>query len=241
MENSLPGDTQRTIVVAGGTGALGASVTRAFLAGGETVVVTYRNREEYDRLRASVGAVAQLSGQQLDATDQAAASALVATVVRQHGSLDALVVTIGGYLGGKRLWESDATAYDTMLDLNLRASWTMARAAVPVMIEQNRGWLVNVASRAAYERAGGAALYAASKAAALALWEALAEEVKPFHINVNSVVPSIMDTPANRRAMAQANFEQWPKTEDVARVIVFLCSDQARVIHGAAIPVYGHS
>jgi NAD(P)-dependent dehydrogenase (short-subunit alcohol dehydrogenase family) len=109
------------------------------------------------------------------------------------------------------------------------------------MIRQNRGWIVNVASRAGYGHSPGAALYAASKAAALALFDSLADEVKPYAINVNSVVPSIMDTPANRAAMPKADFAGWPKTEEVARVILFLCSPAARLIHGAAVPVYGRT
>jgi NAD(P)-dependent dehydrogenase (short-subunit alcohol dehydrogenase family) len=227
----------RTVIVAGGTGALGAAVTQAFLAAGDHVAVTYRRQEEYDALRAA--SPAGLSGTQLDATDEAAAHRFVAEVAAKQGSVDSLVVTIGGYAGGKNLWEADASTYAQMMDLNLRAAWTMARAVLPVMIRQNRGYLVNVASKAGYGRSAGAALYAASKAGALALWDSLAEEVKAYNINVNSIVPSIMDTPANRRAMPKADFSRWPSTEDVAKVIVFLCSDSARVIHGAAIPVYG--
>ena len=109
------------------------------------------------------------------------------------------------------------------------------------MIRQNRGSIVNVASRAGYGHAAGAALYSSSKAGALAFFDSLAEEVKPYAINVNSVVPSIFDTPANRRAMPTADFAQWPKPAEIARVILFLCSDEARVIHGAAIPVYGRT
>jgi NAD(P)-dependent dehydrogenase (short-subunit alcohol dehydrogenase family) len=216
---------------------LGGTVVRAFLAAGDRVAVTYRRQEEYDALRAA--SPAGLSGTQLDATDEAAAHRFVAEVAAKQGSVDALVVTIGGYAGGKNLWEADASTYAQMMDLNLRAAWTMARAVLPVMIRQNRGYLVNVASKAGYGRSAGAALYAASKAGALALWDSLAEEVKAYNINVNSIVPSIMDTPANRRAMPKADFSRWPSTEDVAKVIVFLCSDSARVIHGAAIPVYG--
>jgi NAD(P)-dependent dehydrogenase (short-subunit alcohol dehydrogenase family) len=229
----------KTVIVAGGTGALGGTVVRAFLAAGDRVAVTYRRQEEYDAL--SAGSRAGLSGTQLDATDEAAVQRFVAEVAAQQDGVDALVVTIGGYAGGKNLWEADASTYAQMMDLNLRAAWTMARAVLPAMIRQNRGYLVNVASKAGYGHSAGAALYAASKAGALALWDSLAEEVKGYSINVNSIVPSIMDTPANRRAMPKADFSGWPSTGDVAKVIVFLCSDGARVIHGAAIPVYGRT
>jgi NAD(P)-dependent dehydrogenase (short-subunit alcohol dehydrogenase family) len=131
--------------------------------------------------------------------------------------------------------------YDKMLQLNLKAGFVLARAVVPQMIKQNRGWIVNIASKAAFDHAAGGALYAASKAAALALMDSLAADVKPFNINVNTVVPSIIDTAANRKAMPGADFAKWPKPEEIARVILFLCSEEARVIHGAAIPVYGKS
>lgn len=230
---------QKSVIVAGGTGALGSAVVRAFLASGARVAVTYRLPQEFEDL--SRGGGANLFGTQIDATDENAAQKFADDVVAKHGAVDALIVAIGGYAGGKNLWETDAAAFDLMLNLNLRAAWAMSRAVAPVMIRQNRGAMINIASRAGYGRSAGAALYSASKAGALAMWDSLAEELKPYKINVNSVVPSIMDTPANRRAMPKADFSQWPKTEDIAKVILFLCSDDARVIHGAAIPVYGRT
>jgi NAD(P)-dependent dehydrogenase (short-subunit alcohol dehydrogenase family) len=128
-----------------------------------------------------------------------------------------------------------------MMALNLLSGFLLARSILPAMIRQKRGAVVNVASRAGYGRSAGAALYAASKAAALALFDSLAEEVKPYAINVNSVVPSIFDTPANRSAMPSADFSLWPKPSEIAQVILFLCSNEARLIHGAAIPVYGRT
>jgi NAD(P)-dependent dehydrogenase (short-subunit alcohol dehydrogenase family) len=107
------------------------------------------------------------------------------------------------------------------------------------MIKQNRGWIVNIASKAAFDHAAGGSIYAASKAAALALMDSLAADAKPYNINVNSVLPSIIDTAANRKAMPDADYSKWPKPQEIARVILFLCSEDARVIHGAAIPVYG--
>jgi NAD(P)-dependent dehydrogenase (short-subunit alcohol dehydrogenase family) len=233
------GGENRTVIVAGGTGALGGAVTRAFLASGARVVVSYQRKSEFDALAQSAGSA--LSGAELDATSESAAQQFVNDIASNHESIDALVVTIGGYAGGKNVWETDAATFEQMMDLNLRAAWAMARAVAPAMIRQNRGAMINIASRAGYGRSAGAALYAASKAGALALWDSLAEEMKRYNVNVNSVVPSIMDTPTNRRAMPKADYSQWPRTEDVARVILFLCSDDARLIHGAAIPVYGRT
>jgi len=109
------------------------------------------------------------------------------------------------------------------------------------MLKQKHGAIVNVASKAALDHAAGAAAYAASKAAALALMDSLAAEVKGTGVRVNSILPSIIDTEANRKAMPDADFAKWPKPADIARVILFLCSDDAKVIHGAAVPVYGDS
>ena len=234
MENK-----SRTVVVAGGTGALGASVSRAFLAAGARVIVTYRKQEEYDALAKQAGG--GMLGISLDVTDEAAVTGFVTETESKYGAIDALVIAVGGYVGGKQLWETDLATYEQMLSLNLRAAFVMARAILPGMIRRNRGAVVNVASKAGYGHAAGAAMYAASKAGVLALFDSLAEEVKPYNINVNSIVPSIMDTPANRRTMPEADFNVWPKTDDIAKVIVYLCSEDARVIHGAAVPVYGRT
>ena len=139
------------------------------------------------------------------------------------------------------MWETGQPTYEKMLQLNFTAGFVLAKAVVPQMIRQNRGWIVNIASKAAFDHAAGGAMYAASKAAALALMDSLAADLKPYNINVNSVLPSIIDTAANRKAMPGADFSKWPKPQDIAQVILFLCSEEARVIHGAAIPVYGRS
>jgi NAD(P)-dependent dehydrogenase (short-subunit alcohol dehydrogenase family) len=232
----------KVVIVAGGTGALGRAVSLAFLESGASVVATYRRKDEYDALVAAAGEnAARLSGATVDVTDDPATQAFAAATAAKHGRIDALVNAVGGYAGGKNLWESDAKVYDQMMALNLKSGYVLARAILPVMIRQNHGWVVNVASKAGYGHSAAAALYAASKAGALALFDSLADEVKPYNINVNSVVPSIMDTEANRAAMPKADFSKWPKTEEVARVILFLCSDDAKLVHGAAVPVFGRT
>jgi NAD(P)-dependent dehydrogenase (short-subunit alcohol dehydrogenase family) len=233
----------KVALIAGGTGALGREIAAAFLAAGARVAVTYRLREEFDGLLAGAppAQAAQLAGIATDVTDAKAAAAVVEELVAEHGRLDILVNAVGGYAGGKKVWEEELTTYERMMALNLQSGFTLARAVLPVMIRQNRGWIVNVASRAGYGHSPGAALYAASKAGALAFFDSLAHEVKPYAINVNSVLPSIFDTAANRRAMPSADPGRWPKPQEIAQVILFLCSQQARVIHGAAIPVYGRT
>jgi NAD(P)-dependent dehydrogenase (short-subunit alcohol dehydrogenase family) len=232
---------ESVVLVAGGTGALGRAVSQAFFEEGGTVIVTYRSQQEFDALRAAAPADGRLEGHRVDVADETAVQALIDGVVARHGRLDALVNTVGGYAGGARLWEVDASTLDRMMALNLRSGYVLARAAVPAMLKRGAGVIVNIASKAAVEHAGGAAAYAASKAAALALMDSLAAELAGTGVRANTVLPSIIDSAANRAAMPAADFAKWPKADEIARVILFLCSTDANVIHGAAIPVYGNS
>jgi NAD(P)-dependent dehydrogenase (short-subunit alcohol dehydrogenase family) len=139
------------------------------------------------------------------------------------------------------LWEMETKVFDSMLSLNLRSGYSLARAVLPVMLKQQHGSIVNVAAKAAFDHGGGASAYAASKAAAVAMMDSLAADVKGTGVRVNSILPSIIDTAANRQAMPNADFAAWPKPEEIASVVLFLCSDMAAAIHGAAVPVYGNS
>jgi NAD(P)-dependent dehydrogenase (short-subunit alcohol dehydrogenase family) len=229
-------------LVAGGTGGLGRAVSLALQKEGAQVIVTYRKQHEFDVLQtAAVAGGSSLEGHRTDVIDEAAVSQLIESILAQHGRLDSLVNTVGGYAGGVKLWELETDVLDQMLALNLRSGYVLSRAAVRVMLKQGRGAIVNVAAKAAFDHPGGAAAYAASKAAAVALLDSLAAELKGTGVRVNSILPSIIDTEPNRQAMPKADFAKWPKPEDIARVILFLCSDEAKVIHGAALPVYGNS
>ncbi len=229
-------------LVTGGTGGLGRAVALAFLRQDYKVAVTYRVPEEWEALHSEAGDKKEnLEGNSLDVTEETAVSALIANLVEKHSRLDALVNTVGAYAGGIRLWEMDTNVFDRMLALNLRSGFVLCRATVPVMLRQGGGSIVNVAAKAAFDHASGASAYAASKAAAVAMVDSLAADLKGTGVRVNSIVPSIIDTGANRRAMPKSDFAKWPKPEDIARVILFLCSEDARVVHGASIPVYGDS
>jgi len=232
----------KVILVAGGTGGLGRAVSLAFLKENAAVVSTYRKQEELDALKiAAATNESRLEAYAVDVTDEAAVLQLVEKVIGKHRRLDAMVNTVGGYAGGAKLWELDTKVFDQMLALNLRSGYALSRAAVRAMLKQGRGAIVNVASKAALDHAAGAAAYAASKAAAVAMLDSLAGDTQGSGVRVNTILPSIIDTEANRKAMPKADFAKWPKPEDIARVILFLCSEDARVIHGAAIPVYGDS
>jgi NAD(P)-dependent dehydrogenase (short-subunit alcohol dehydrogenase family) len=232
----------KVVLIAGGTGGLGHAVSLAFLNDGAKVVVTYRNQKEFEMLQSAAGANSSaLEGRRVDVTDEAAVRELIDAVFAKYSRLNALVNTVGGYAGGVNLWETEPKLFDQMLTLNMRSGYVLARATVPAMVKQGFGAIVNVASKAAVDHAAGAAAYAASKAGAVAMMDSLAAEVKGTGVRVNSVLPSIIDTEINRKVIPKADFATWPKPEDIARVILFLCSDEARVIHGAAVPVYGDS
>jgi NAD(P)-dependent dehydrogenase (short-subunit alcohol dehydrogenase family) len=232
----------KVVVVAGGTGGLGNAVSRAFLEEDAKVMVTYRKEEEFAALKQAAGAKAgALEGFAVDVTDENATSEFVGSVLLRHGRVDALVNTVGGYAGGVKLWELETKMFDAMLSLNLRSGYALARAVVPAMLKQRHGAIVNVAAKAAFDHGAGASAYAASKAAAVAMMDSLAADVKGTGVRVNSILPSIIDTAVNRQAMPNADFAAWPKPEEIARVILFLCSDDAAVVHGAALPVYGNS
>ncbi len=227
-------------LVAGGTGALGRAVCLAFLQEGACVIATYRRQEEWLVLKSMAGTDAsRLAGHQVDVGDESAVEKLIEKVMREHSRIDILVNTIGGYVGGVALWNLDTKLFERMLALNLRPAFLLSRAVAKRMLERGDGVIVNVAAKAAFDHAAGAAAYAASKAAAVALLDSLAADLKGRGVRVNSILPSIIDTEANRKAMPDADFSNWPKPEDIARAILFLCSRDAKLIHGAAIPIYG--
>jgi NAD(P)-dependent dehydrogenase (short-subunit alcohol dehydrogenase family) len=233
--------TGKVAVVAGGTGGLGRAVSLAFLNESAKVIVTYVAAEEFADLKTIAGANSfRLTGRKVDVTDEGAVQQLIDGILADHGRLDVLVNTVGGYVGGMKLWETETGALDRMLALNLRAGFVLSRAAAKAMLPAGKGAIVNVAAKAAFDHEAGLAAYAASKAAAVALMDSLAADLKGTGVRANSILPSIIDTPANRKAIPDADFSRWPKPEDIARVILFLASDDAVVIHGAAIPVYGN-
>lgn len=230
----------KSVLVAGGTGGLGRAVSLAFLDELAGVAVTYRQEREFAQLKEAAGSRgSSLQGYEIDITDEPAMSQLTQTLLSERGRLDVLVNAVGAYAGGTPLWEIEPRTFDQMLTLNLRSGYVLARAVIPLMLKQGTGAFINVASRAAFDHAAGAAAYAASKAGAVAMIDSLAADLKGTRVRANSVLPSIIDTGANRKAMPGSDFSNWPKPEEIARVILFLCTEDAALINGAAVPVYG--
>ena len=232
----------RVAVITGGTGVLGRAVTRLFVAEGARVAVPCRSAEDAQALRAELGDRADaLLAERVDATDGAALTRFIDGAVAVCGHLDALVNVIGGFAGGRPLHETDEATWDHMMDLNLRSVYLACHAAVPHLLHTDRGAIVNVSSRAAVVPAPNFSAYAVSKAGVVTLTSVLALELKDHGITVNAVLPGTIDTPNNRAGARPEEIARWTKPEEIARVIRWLCSDEAAIISGAAIPVYGQS
>jgi NAD(P)-dependent dehydrogenase (short-subunit alcohol dehydrogenase family) len=225
----------RHVVITGGAGALGTALVGALVEAGATCHVPCMNEAEAQRfaLRANQQVKLIVTG---SLTDETAVSRLYQPI----SPLWASIHLAGGFAAGA-LRETSAATIHQQIDMNLMSCLLCCRAAVTAMAAGGR--IVSVAARAALEWRSGAGMvaYTASKAAVAALTAALAEEVAKDGILVNAVAPSIMDTPANRKSMPKANYDLWPKVDEVAATIMFLASPENRVTRGAVVPVYGKS
>jgi len=228
----------RTVVITGGTGGLGTAVVDALAAAGATCHVPYRVEADAQSLRQRGLKQVTLHGQ-IDLTDEDA----VGRFYQQIPNLWASIHLAGGFTAGQ-IAAAGKSVLASQLDINLMTCYLCCRSAVMAMATNSAGGrIVNVAARPALEWRSGAgmAAYAASKAAVAAFTVALAEEVAKDNVLVNAVAPSILDTPANRKAMPKADHAAWPKVEDVAQTILFLASPANKVTRGAVVPVYGRT
>jgi NAD(P)-dependent dehydrogenase (short-subunit alcohol dehydrogenase family) len=231
---------RRVAIVTGGTGALGSSVALDLLQSGARVVVTYQSEKEWAALEGRAGAhLGNLTGAKVDLIQAPEVDRLAADVLSKWQRIDYLVSVAGGFAAGKS-FETDDKAWDQMLALNLRSLIPCLRSIVPVMIRQNFGRIVTVSSGSILRGGGaGIAAYAVSKGAVRQLSEILADELKAYDIHVHCILPGTMDTEANRFAMPKADFSKWVKTEQVARLVHFLLSDDARAVRSVVVPVLG--
>ncbi|HYB71656.1 MAG TPA: SDR family NAD(P)-dependent oxidoreductase [Candidatus Bathyarchaeia archaeon] len=225
-------------ILTGGTGVLGQSVTAALLAAGGVVAIPYAVPEEARALDARLTPEqrARVLALPADVTDEPSFGAFVRTVGERHGPVDGLVNAVGGFAGGD-LVSTSLAEWERVMKLNLTSAVIACRAVLPGMIAARRGRVVNIASRAVVPPQGGFIAYTVSKAAVITLTQALAQEVKSHGITVNAVLPSTMDTPANRRAMPDADRAGWVSTESVASVVAFLLSDRGSAVTGSAVTV----
>jgi len=230
--------TDEVVVVTGADGNVGAAAARAFYAAGASVALVGRRRE---KLAATFGTEMPETEGVLyvaaDLTEEEAVGAGVAQIVARYGRIDALINVAGGFKAGTAVHETPLSTWDFMLNLNARTVFLMSRAVIPYMLARQKGKIVSVAARAGLEGAANMAAYAAAKSAVVRLTESMAAELKAHHINVNCILPGAIDTPQNRAHSPQADFRQWVQPEAVADVLLFLASDAARAVHGAAVPV----
>jgi NAD(P)-dependent dehydrogenase (short-subunit alcohol dehydrogenase family) len=227
------------VLVTGANGALGSATVERCAADGARVVALERSRDGDAKLERVNGNVLRLHANTGDAT---ALSSAIARAEGEIGSLTGAVLTAGTWRGGHKFHEADAALdYRTVMDANLEATTTALRALLPGMVERKRGSVVLIGSRSGVRPydAPGSAAYAAAKAALSALAQAIAAEVLVSGVRVNSVLPSTIDTEANRKAMPTADRSRWVSTDSLGDVIRFLLSERARDISGASIPVYG--
>jgi NAD(P)-dependent dehydrogenase (short-subunit alcohol dehydrogenase family) len=228
----------RVAIVTGGSGALGQAVTRCFLAEGAVVCVPWIVDAERERLEASVGAEARarLLLERCDVADDAAMARLAASVLERHRRVDVLVSLVGGFAMGDLL-HTDRALWDSMLTLNLTTAYVAARAVLPHMLAGGGGRVVAVGSRAVVPPTGGFIAYTVAKAGVIALVQALSAETRGRGVTVNAVLPSTMDTPANRAAMPDADPKTWVPVESVADAIAYLAAETSGHVTGTLLAI----
>ena len=232
----------RNVLITGGTGILGSAVTKAYLAQGDTVAVTYLFENEVETFRQSnPERIEDITFLFANVTVEAEVQKAIDVFLSEFGQLDVLVNIVGGFIGGIPTAELEEERWDFMMNLNLKSVFLCCKTAIPHMTAQGSGKIVNVSARAGLKGEAGLSAYCVSKGGVRTLTESLAAEVMDSGVNVNAIMPSIMDTPMNREAMPDEDHDRWVAPTDVAKVICFLTSDDAAIINGAAIPVYGRA
>ena len=232
--------SNQIVLITGASGNLGKAVARAFLsANGCMVLVDHALRGLDDILPELTNPSDVYYLAPYDSTHPESAQAVVAKAMDRFGRIDILVNTVGGHKAGTPLHETDIQTLDYLFNLNARSAYVISQAVVPVMLANGSGKIILVSGRAALSGSANSSAYSASKATVLRFTESLAAELKEKNINVNCVLPGIIDTPQNREANPCADTSKWVAPEAIADVILFLASPAARAVNGAAIPVYG--
>jgi NAD(P)-dependent dehydrogenase (short-subunit alcohol dehydrogenase family) len=225
----------RTVLITGASGGLGQTVAAAFVANGWRVVAPAIEAE----LDLGDGIVV-VPGTDLTDVDSVGAAVAVGAA-ESSAPLRAVVNLVGGYAGGSNVADSDPDEFDKQFRVNLRPTYLVTRAALPHLVAAGGGSIVCVSSRAAVAPFAGAAGYIASKAAVIAFAQAVAVEYRGDGVRCNAILPSVIDTPANRSSQPDADYSKWVTPVEIAGVIVFLAGDASRPTSGAAIPVYGRA
>lgn len=231
--------TNQVVIVTGANGDLGQVTAEAFARAGARLGLLGRSLERLKEAFPNHNDPEKSLFLVADLTQRAATQAAIDRATDHFGRIDILVNTAGGYRGGQPVHEMPDDQWDFMLELNARSVLHACQAVIPTMLEQQRGKIISFGSESALSGKAKNSAHSASKAAVLRLTESMSAELKTRGINVNCILPSTLNTPANRKAMPNADHSRWVEPEAVADVILFLASDKARAIHGAAVPVFG--
>lgn len=238
----MEGIAQKVILITGASGNLGVATARTLREAGACLALFDRDETvlnaTFPDLVDDPDCVLNTCA---DVTDIKQFRLSFARVIERFGRVDGLVHTVGGYQAGRPLHETPVSSLERMFRLNVQTAFVASKVVIPEMLSRKSGKIILTGARAAFHGRPNMAAYSAAKAAVIRLTESLSEEVRGSGINVNCVVPGTIDTPQNRTAMPEADPEKWVRPESLAAVILFLASSLARDIHGAAIPVYGHS
>jgi NAD(P)-dependent dehydrogenase (short-subunit alcohol dehydrogenase family) len=224
--------SKRVVLITGGTGALGRTLVKKFIDSGARTISSYLNEKEAENLKTANHKVELIK---LDITKEEQILKVIPILVERFGTIDVLV----NLVGGKNITELGENDWEAMMGLNLKSAFLISKHVIPVMISGKGGNVVHISSRTGLKSDGYDSAYAVSKAGLIRFVESTSQEFKDNNINVNCILPTTIDTEANRRAMPNADFNKWILKEDLANVVLFLCSPDSKVINGAAIPTYG--
>jgi len=232
----------RSIVITGGTGGLGTALVRRLLEDDVRLAISYLLPEEASRFEQSFDVDDRtMMLRRVDATNAESVTSFMKHVVEEWGPIAGLASLVGGWAGGRDVEETDDVRFERMVDLNLRSSFNAVRAAVPFLKQAPFGRIVLVGSRAGIENPAGQAAFNMAKAGVMALGRSIAAELEPTNVTATVLVPNVIDTPATRATLPYADYVTWPTPDEIAAVAEFLLSEQAGVLNGALVPVYGKS
>lgn len=230
----------RSIVITGGTGSLGTALAQRLGALDTRLAVTYLMPEEAARFEQEVDLPEErMLLRRVDATNAESIGSFLREVRERWGPIHGLAALVGGWAGGRDVEETDDVRFERMIDLNLRSAFFSVRAAIPHLKEAPFGRIVLVGSRAAIEHYPGQAAFNMAKAGVMALGRSVASELEPTNVTASVLVPSVIDTPATRATLPYADYVTWPTPAEIAAVAEFLLSEEAGVMNGALVPVYG--
>lgn len=232
--------SDKVMLVTGPAGNLGTAVVRKFLSeGARMILVDHHPDRLYSQFPEMANDSRHLLISGIDLVDSSQVEAVIGRIIGLHNRIDGLINTAGGFQMGEQTHESTDETWDLMLNINLKTVINMSRVIIPHMLSQKSGKIVTVSARPALSGKSRMGPYSVAKAGVLRLTETMSAEYRSQGINVNCIIPGTIDTPQNRQAMPNADTTKWVTPASLAEVIYFLCSEEAKDIHGAAIPVYG--